>query len=234
MALPSIRAILFDVDETLYDRERAQRLVLERLPAALPELFGDIGLEAVWDAWEQSDRQTENHVYTVSDIRTSRNMRSAVFLRLLGLSEAHTDAVTDFYIETYTTVQAPIDGAAEVVAKCAARLPVGVVSNAYPDVQYGKIETLGVRHHLRCVVLSEEYGGPRKPAAEIFLHGCELLGSQPATTLYVGDSFGNDVVGALGAGLIPCWYNPRQLPAPEGETLPRFQLRTLRELLELV
>ena len=122
MALPSIRAILFDVDETLYDRERAQRLVLERLPAALPELFGDIGLEAVWDAWEQSDRQTENHVYTVSDIRTSRNMRSAVFLRLLGLSEAHTDAVTDFYIETYTTVQAPIDGAAEV-----AREPFGEI-----------------------------------------------------------------------------------------------------------
>ena len=229
-----LSAVLFDVDETLFDRERAQGLVLDRLPAALPDLFGDMAQERLHEAWVQSDRETENHVYTVSDLAESRRMRSAVFLRILDMDQTHADTVTGFYLETYPTVPSPMAGAAEVVAACAAQLPVGVVSNAYPDVQYGKIETLGVRHHLRCVVLSEEYGGPRKPAAEIFLHGCELLGSQPATTLYVGDSFGNDVVGALGAGLIPCWYNPRQLPAPEGETLPRFQLRTLRELLALV
>jgi putative hydrolase of the HAD superfamily len=234
MTLPAIGAILFDVDETLYDRRRAQRLVLERLPAALPEPFGDISLEAVWEAWQQSDRQTENHVFTVIDIRASRNMRSAIFLRLLGICETHANAVTDFYLETYPTVAAPIDGAVEVVSACAARLPVGVVSNAYPDVQYGKLETLGLRHHFGCIVLSEEYGGPRKPAARIFLRGCELLGSQPASTLYVGDAFGNDVIGARGAGLIPCWYNPRKLPPPEGETAPEFQLRTLRELLALL
>ncbi len=229
-----IGAILFDVDETLYDRERAQRLVLERLPAALPELLGQVDFDTLWQAWQLSDLQTSDHKYTVADIRTSRNVRSAAFLRALGLSEDDTEVVTDFYLKTYPTVSAPISGAAEVVTACARRLPVGVVSNSYPDVQYGKLETLGLRHHFHCIVLSEEYGGPRKPAAEIFLRGCELLGVPPAATLYVGDSFANDVIGARGAGLIPCWYNPQGQQVPVGEMAAAFQLTEMRQLLELL
>lgn len=229
-----IGAILFDVDETLFDRRRAQQLVLERLPVCLPEIFGGIAFETLLAAWQESDRETSDHKYTVDDILASRNVRSAVFLRILGLSDRHTEAVTGFYLNTYPTVSAPIAGAAEVVAACVARLPVGIVSNAYPDVQYGKLETLGVRHLLQCIVLSEEYGGPRKPAAEIFLRGCELLGTAPSSTLYVGDSFANDVIGARVAGLLPCWYNPQGLQPPEGEAAPEYELQAMSDLLQLL
>lgn len=232
--MANISAVLFDVDETLYDRKLAQQLVLKRLPVALPKLFGDVDFDVLWDAWVASDRETTDHKYTVADIRTSRNVRSSAFLRILGLPTEHTDTVTDFYLETYPQTAAPIDGAVQVVSACVDRLPTGVVSNSYPDVQYGKLQTLGLRHHFRCIVLSEEYGGPRKPAPEIFRKGCELLGSQPAETLYVGDSFDKDVIGARGAGLIPCWYNPDQLPTPEGQAAAEVQLRKLEDLLELI
>lgn len=224
-----IEALLFDVDETLFDRRRAQILVVERFPESLPDLFGDVPADRLHEAWDRSDRETENHVATTSDTRASRNVRSALFLRLLDRPEEAADRVTDAYLDIYPTVDAPVDGAAEVVAACAELLPVGVVSNAYPDVQRRKLETLGLRHHFRCIVLSEEYGGPRKPAPEIFLHGCEQLGSDPATTLYVGDSWGNDVIGARTAGLIPCWYNPASTPVPDGHEAP-LQLRSLRVL----
>ena len=230
----AIGAVLFDVDETLYDRVLAQRQVLQRLPAGLPEIFGDVGVEALQAAWQDSDRETTEHKYTVDDIRASRNVRSALFLRLLGLSARHTDAVTRFYVETYPTIAAPIEHAVSTVAACATKLPVGVVSNSYPDVQYSKLETLGVRHLFRCIVLSEEYGGPRKPAADIFLRGCELLDTPPAATLYVGDSFGNDVIGAQGAGLLACWYNPQSLPAPAGSAPPQYELQSLRDLPQLL
>ena len=229
-----IGAILFDVDETLFDRKLAQRLVLERLPVCLPEIFGGITIDTLLAAWQASDRETSDHKYTVDDIRASRNVRSAFFLSSLGLPAGHTEAVTDFYLDTYPKVPAPIDGTSEVVAACAAQLPVGVVSNAYPDVQYGKLDTLGLRHLFRCVVLSEEYGGPRKPAAEIFLRGCELLDAAPSSTLYVGDSFANDVIGARAAGLVSCWYNPQGLPPPGGEAAPEYELRAMSDLLQLL
>ncbi len=230
----AIDAILFDVDETLYDRTLAQELILARLPLCLPDLFGDITFAALQAAWQASDRDTGDHKYTVADIQASRSVRSMLFLRHLGIAESHTDTVTRFYLDTYPTIAAPIAGAAEVVAACAARRPVGVVSNAYPDVQYGKLERLGLRHLFRCIVLSEEYGGPRKPAPEIFLRGCELLDSAPSATLYVGDSFGNDVIGAQGAGLPACWYNPRGLPRPDGATPPAYELQSLHELEQLL
>ena len=81
----AIGAVLFDVDETLFDRQQAQRLVLERLPAALPALFGEVDFDTLWAAWQQSDQETTDHKYTVTDILTSRNVRSAAFLRILGL-----------------------------------------------------------------------------------------------------------------------------------------------------
>lgn len=222
-------AVLFDVDETLFDRRLAQRLVLRRMRDALPELFAQLGPDALEAAWLRSDRETENHVYTTSDIRASRNLRSALFLRLLGLPEEAADRVTDFYVQTYPGVSAPMDGATEVVAACAARLPVGIISNAFPDVQYRKLDSLGIRPHLACVVLSEEFG-VRKPDPAVFLHTCGLLDVAPARCVYVGDSFTNDVAGARAAGLVSCWLNPRRVATPEGQAAADLEVASLREL----
>lgn len=225
----AIDAVLFDVDETLYDRTLAQQRVLARLGEARSDLFGGFAASDLERAWLQSDRETENHAYTWPDIRASRNLRSAIFLRLLGLSAQLADEVTEFYVDTYPTVPAAVDGAAQVVAACAARVPVGVVSNAFPDVQYRKLDTLGLRGYFRCIVLSEEFGA-RKPDPTLFLEGCRLLGVVPGRCLYVGDSYANDVVGARAAGLVSCWYNPRGEPPPPGQSAPDLALRSLAEL----
>lgn len=231
-----IAGILFDVDETLFDRRRAQQLVLARLPQSLPELFGNLDEDTLRQAWDRSDAETADHTFTDAaiDTRTARNVRSALFLRLLKLPEAQADAVTDFYLTAYKAVESPIDGAADTVARCRDLLPIGVVSNAYPDVQYAKLQTLGLRDAFECIVLSEEYGGPRKPAPEIFLHGCQLLGVAPGETLYVGDSWGNDVVGARAAGLIPCWFNPDGKPVPDGEQAPPHTIQRLSDVLDVI
>jgi len=235
MATAGVRVdgILFDVDETLFDRRRAQTQVLAALPRALPDLLDGVALADLQAAWSRSDRETENHAHDVAgNLRATRNARSALFLRILGLDEARADDVTAAYLELYPTVDAPVDGAAETVAACARRWPLGIVSNAYPDVQYRKLATLGLTGFFRCVVLSEEYGGPRKPAPQIFHHGCQRLGTEPGTTLYVGDSWANDVVGARDAGLLTCWLNRAGDPPPPGETAPAWELRHLGELLE--
>lgn len=229
----AIDGVLFDVDETLYDRDAAQRLILQRLAAERADLFGSRPVADVAAAWQRSDRETAEHVYTRADVRASRNVRSAVFLRLLGLPEGHAGEVTDLYVRIYGTVSAPVAGAVPVVAACAARYPVGVVSNAFPDVQYRKLEALGLASAFRCIVLSEEFGA-RKPDPSIFLRGCQLLGVAPGRCLYVGDSFANDVAGARAAGLVPCWYSPRGAAPPPGQAAPDLQLSALTDLLAVL
>lgn len=56
----------------------------------------------------------------------------------------------------------------------------------------------------------------RKPAAEIFTRACTYMKVAPADAVHVGDMFGADVCGALGAGLRTIWMNFRRLPAPNG------------------
>ena len=231
--MPRYAGVLFDVDETLYDRRGAQHRILRDLVAQLPELFGGLTQNEVEAAWAESDRQTADHAMTTTSIEASRDARSALLLKLLGRPEARARAVSAAYVEAYRRTAAPIAGAAETVRRCARHLPVGIVSNAFPDVQYHKIDSLGVRELFRCILLSEEVG-VRKPAPAIFAEGCRLLGTAPGETLYVGDSYGNDVVGARDAGLVSCWFNPGGAPLEPGNARPDVEIRGLNELGEVL
>lgn len=51
--------------------------------------------------------------------------------------------------------------------------------------------------------------GLAKPDPAIFAHVNRVTGTTPENSLYVGDTWANDVVGALTAGWKVCWYNPR-------------------------
>ena len=229
-------AVLFDVDETLYDRTRAQPLILRNIMAQLPELFAGQAEEEVFAAYQRSDELTAEHVLTRGSIRDTRNRRTRIFLEELGLSsEAAVEAVTEQYVAAYRCVDTPIDGAVQVVEGCARNHRVGVISNAFSDVQYHKLESIGLpRNTFEFVLLSEDIG-IRKPEAAIFLKGCQLLGIDPGQALYVGDSFRNDVVGAAAAGMDSCWFNPRGEPPPaDAQMRPDVEIRTLCQLLPLI
>ena len=48
-----------------------------------------------------------------------------------------------------------------------------------------------------------------KPDPDIFMHACQRAGVKPEQTVYVGDNYFADVVGARRAGLRPVLYDPR-------------------------
>jgi putative hydrolase of the HAD superfamily len=119
------------------------------------------------------------------------------------------------------------------VKKLSRKFKVGIVSNGLADVQYTKLETMGLRDLFSCVVLSEGFG-IRKPDSKIFHHAVSLLYLQPAECLYVGDSYVNDVMGAKNAGLLVCWLNPGSLKPPDENIKPDFIVNKLEELLGLL
>jgi putative hydrolase of the HAD superfamily len=82
----------------------------------------------------------------------------------------------------------------------------GVVSNADGRVE-AMLESLGLAPHLG-LVLDSHLEGVEKPHPEIFERAVERLGLAPARTLYVGDIYSIDVVGARGAGLVPVLLDP--------------------------
>jgi len=55
------------------------------------------------------------------------------------------------------------------------------------------------------VVVSSAWAGARKPHPLIFEHTLAKVGADPATTLFVGDTWGPDVVGPRAAGMTPVY-----------------------------
>ncbi len=113
------------------------------------------------------------------------------------------------------------------------RFIVGVVSNGLPDVQYRKLEAIGLQQVLSCIVLSEEIG-IRKPDPRIFHHAARLLQLQPSECLYVGDSYASDVVGAKTSGMLACWLKCEQSVTPDERTKADFVISSLEQLGEMI
>jgi putative hydrolase of the HAD superfamily len=224
-----IKAVLFDVDDTLFDRVLAQKVVCERIMQQIPGVFSDLPPERILDAFLESDRIYTEMFNAGAASEGSRDKRSRLFLQLLGLDESHTTTISELYVRDYPTVKASVNGAIPVVRKLSRKFKIGVVSNGFTDVQYIKLETMGLRDLFACIVLSEEFG-IRKPDSRIFHYAASLLQVLPSECLYVGDSYIHDVIGAKAAGMQTCWLNPESLQPPNDKIKPDFIIRKFTEL----
>jgi len=229
----NIKAILFDIDDTLYDRNLAQIKTVELIVQSLPLLFNHLKMARITEAFLESDRITTNDFNAGAPSTNLRDSRSKLFLRLLGISESHAERITEIYVHQYPRCNTPVAGAVQLVGKLSKKYHIGAVSNGLPDVQYTKLETLGLKNMLSCIVLSEEIN-IRKPDPRIFLYAAQLLGWQPDECLFVGDSYTSDIIGAKKAGMRTCWFNPAMSLLPDNLSKPDFVVNDLREIPRLL
>ena len=78
-------------------------------------------------------------------------------------------------------------------------LVLGLISNVEHDIT-STFHELGLTSRLDVVVTSQE-SGLVKPRPEIFQEAMKRAGVKPAETVYVGDQYQVDIVGARGAGM---------------------------------
>ncbi len=95
-----------------------------------------------------------------------------------------------------------------------AGLILGIVSNRNETYEE-QIQQMGLREHFHFLLAAGEVNS-FKPDAGIFLAALERAGTTAAETIYVGDNYFADVVGAQNAGLRAVLYDPRGL-FPEAE-----------------
>lgn len=85
-----------------------------------------------------------------------------------------------------------------------ARYKLGVITNGYSAVQREKIRVAQLEGYFEDIIVSEE-AGIAKPDRRIFLLSCSNLGVKPEEAVYVGDYYPNDIAGALSANITPIW-----------------------------
>lgn len=93
---------------------------------------------------------------------------------------------------------------------------IGMVTNGIASWQYDKIESLGYdRFFSRESMIISELVGVEKPHPFIYQKALEQFNIRPQDTLFVGDSWKNDVIGPTEMGMKAIWVNFRNKPIPK-------------------
>ena len=119
-------------------------------------------------------------------------------------------------------------GTIEALEQLAPRYRLGVVSNANGTVR-ALMARLGLDRFFDVVVDSQEEG-VQKPDPRLFRIGVERMRATPESTVYVGDIFTVDVLGARSAGLSAVLIDPNGLHSDK----PCDRIATMPELPSLL
>jgi HAD superfamily hydrolase (TIGR01509 family) len=224
---PLLKAVLFDLDDTLFDHEASARGALAVVREGF-ECFERLTLtEFERLHGELLERLHQRVVAGEIGIDEARVERFRLLLTAAGDGAGDERAVVAArsYRAAYLTARRPVAGAAALLGALHGRVQIGVVSNNLLDEQQQKLQHCGFAAYVEELVVSEE-ARVSKPDAEIFRMALERLGCRPEEAVMVGDSWVNDVAGAMDAGIRAVWFNRRAATCPE----PRRRVPELRSL----
>lgn len=207
------RAVLFDLDDTLFDHRTSAR-------AALSDVHRRHAPDTDFGAFEE---QHSAHLETLhAEVLAGRlsidDARRERFRRLfadlgLPLDEPSVDRIAAAYRAGYVNARRVVEGAAALLEAVKPHALVAIVSNNLLDEQRDKLHFCGLASLVDELVVSEEVG-ISKPDPGIFHVALERLGVDASQAVMFGDSWAADIVGAAGVGIRAVWFNPYRKAMP--------------------
>jgi putative hydrolase of the HAD superfamily len=220
----SIKVVLFDLDETLFDRTNSLIAFLASQHARFGKRLGDVTF-AEW----------RDHFLLLDDRgRASKaNVYPAILARFGGDAAAAPELLADYQAYCCRHARAN-EGMEETLRALRDRgLALGIVTNGQTEFQNRHIDALQLRPLVDAIFISEAEG-LRKPDPALFHRAAERLNTTARDCLFVGDDPVNDILGAHRAGMRTAWIRDgRDWPEAAGP-MPGIAIDRLPQVLALV
>ena len=226
-----IKVILWDIDGTLLDFEKAEK-------EAIRKCFEVFGLGECTDEmiarysvinkgyWEKLERKE----ISKPEVLIGR------FQEFFSTEGIVTDCAEKFNEEYQIRLGDTIcfcDDGDELVKHFKGRIKQYAVTNGTKVAQDKKLSKSGLIDLLDGVFISEDIG-VEKPDVKFFEHVWEKIGQHEADeVIIVGDSLTSDMQGGNNAGILCCWYNPKGLENTKGVKLD-YEIKSLQEILMIL
>jgi putative hydrolase of the HAD superfamily len=216
-----IRAVFFDLDDTLFDYTKSRHFAF----LALKERFSDISSASI----EDLDNLWTRYWYQLLPAEVIRDHAVIMHIRKerlrmifshygRELSENEIEDVMRTYSESYDSSISQVPGAGDILRKIRERgISVGVITNNPPGGQRKKLKQCRIEDYIDLLVSSGEIGYS-KPDPRIFRFSMEKLSATPEESVMIGDSWEYDIVGAINTGIKPVWFNRFGHKKPEKYT----------------
>ena len=203
-----IRAVLIDLDDTLVDHQHAMRAALRVLYNNDPRLR-ELDFDFLLAEWQRVLEAMHGDVALGRiPVNESRIIRYRYFYDLAGapVDRAEAEGIAANHVQAYLGNRRVVPGAVALMATIRRHARTAVVTNSTVLEQDEKLTTFGLWPHVDVLITSEECG-VAKPDPAIFLSALERLGVDAHEAVMVGDSWANDIIGAVGIGMRAIWLN---------------------------
>lgn len=191
-----LRAVLFDLDDTLVDQETAST-------AAVTAWATELGItdEEVSQRWADiSDRNYRRYQRREVTFTQQRRERVREFLGIT-VDDAQADDLFAGYLQRYEAGWMVFGDAVRALRRAREQgLIVAVFTNGDEEHQRFKLKKLDLADEIDILVASSMLPAG-KPDPRAFAHALSLIGVTSDEALMIGNSLEKDVRGALAAGL---------------------------------
>ncbi len=187
-----IKAVIFDLDNTLMDRDHAFRAFSERL---VRDYLGHV------DQTLARDIIGYLRITDADGYRDKRGFFEELTERLPWAEKPDVENLFAYYNEHYMKEARLMKHARKAIAACRQQgFRLGILTNGTYDIQYGKVLHLGLEKDFDVILTSGE-ADIKKPERRIYEMILERLGTSGAETVFVGDHPVNDIWGADQLGM---------------------------------
>ena len=227
-----IRAIGFDLDNTLFDHTEAAAAAMQLL--IRDKGWKYTGSESVGHEWHRIETvyfsQYAAGVMTLMEHRRAR-MHEFLISTDAQVDESEFDELWNDYVLHYSNSWVAYSDVHVALSELkTAGYKMAVLTNGQQAQQEAKLSAIGLSDMFEaCLAIGTVEA--LKPDPKAFAHLCRVLDCRPDEVLFIGDDIDVDVRASINAGLHGIWLNRNGLTTPEGINAQVQSLSSLKEFL---
>ncbi len=200
-----IRNVLFDLDDTLFDFHKAEKIALTKTLVHFGidpteetlALYSTINA-AHWKRLELGEISRE-------EVKVGRYRE---LFKTIGV-ECDPVKATAYYESMLAIGHYFMPGAPELLDELYGKYRLYIVSNGTAKVQEGRIGSSGIAKYMDGIFISQILGA-NKPDKQFFdICFAEIPDFSLSETVIIGDSLSSDIKGGINAGITTVWFNPK-------------------------
>lgn len=227
-----IRAVTFDLDDTLWDVEpaigRAERALRAWLDTHCPDMANRYDRDALFEVRGEIVAKAPRLRHDVSELRV-QVLKTALLRTGYETREAERLARAGFeaFLSSRHSVEY-YEHAVQVLRTLRRRYVIGALTNGNADVR-----RLDVGPLFHFAIQAGEVGSS-KPEPAMFEEAMRRTRLGPGEIVHVGDHLENDVAGAKRLGWRTVWVNRARAPRPAGAAAADGEIACLSELPSVI